>query len=73
MPTEPLGRIGGVVKASAAATVSVNAFVEVTDALSVTCAVNRKLPELAGNPLISPVEELSVKPPGSDPALTLKV
>ena len=48
-------------------------MVAVTDALSVTCTVSRKLPELVGMPLISPVDELSVKPTGSEPVLTLNV
>ncbi len=73
MPTAPLGSVEAVLMAKVCATLSVNCFVAVTDALSVTWTVNLKLPALEGGPVIAPVDELSVKPVGSDPMLTLQV
>ena len=69
VPMAPPDRVGAVVIVSAEITESVNAFVVLTELLSVTITVKAKLPKLVGVPVIAPLDGFSERPAGSEPAL----
>jgi hypothetical protein len=68
----PLGR-AVVVMLGAGATVRLNTFVAVEDALSVTFTVNVKDPTAVGEPEMAPVAGFSASPAGNAPTLTDQV
>jgi hypothetical protein len=45
---------------------------EVPPKLSVTVTLNEKLPLAVGVPVMAPLEEISERPPGSDPDVTVQ-
>jgi hypothetical protein len=71
-PAEPTGRVGAVMMVRPVAVVSVNALLAETEALSVTCTVKPKLPELVGVPVMAPEFGSRVSPPGKAPAVMEK-
>jgi hypothetical protein len=68
-PIDPLGKVDGVEITRLDATASVNCLFAVTEALSVTWAVNWNEPALVGDPLITPLDALIDMPPGNAPAV----
>ena len=69
VPSEPPGN--DVVEiVSACATVIVSGFVEVEPTLSVARMVKPGAPAVVGVPVMAPLAELRLSPPGSDPADT---
>jgi hypothetical protein len=58
---------------AAAPTVTLNTFVPVLFAASVTCTVNDTVPAVAGVPEIAPVDAAKLNPAGSVPAITLQL
>jgi hypothetical protein len=72
VPSEPPGS-DVVVIVSAGATVIVSAFVELEPTLSTAWMVKPGAPAVAGVPVMAPLAELRLSPPGSDPAETDQV
>ena len=72
VPIPPLGRSGWVVIARFPAMLSENTFDPVKDALSATCTVNVKVPDVCGVPLIVPVWAFRLRSP-SEPPVTVQV
>src|SRR5579871_610846 len=68
-PTAPPGSVGCVVMVRAETMESVKALVVENELLSVTWTVKLKLPTLVGVPEIVPLDGLSVRPPGREPAM----